>query len=151
MIDDATLAKLEAVEKEATPRPWAYDGQHNEITTPTTDADQYWLIVSECRSAPDQTAEQDRFGHQYDANYDLIVRGRNAMPDLLATIRALKAALEQIVSLHLDRHDYPEYDITLSTEVPRKEWGQGVADGRREAAEIAQAALRGEEVPDASA
>jgi len=96
MIDDATLAKLEEVEKKATDGPWDYDGQHNEIIAPTTDAEQYWLIVSECRSAPDQTAERDRWGHHYDANYDLIVRSRNAMPDLLETIRVLRAALENV-------------------------------------------------------
>jgi len=139
LIDDATLAKLEEVEKKATDGPWDYDGQHNEIITPTTDAEQYWLIVSECRSAPDQTAERDQFGHHYDANFGLIAQARNALPDLLATIRALKAALETMLA-HWDKV-YPD---TAFIGGPQADSGTKAVVRLRK---VMRAVLRGEEAP----
>lgn len=75
--------------RQATPGPWEYDGMHNEIVTPAADSGQYWLIVSECRSAPDQTAEQDQFGHMFDANFALIAAMRQGYPLVLRILQMI--------------------------------------------------------------
>ena len=93
---------LEAIRKReqaATPGPWVYDGMHYEIQTPQSE-DQYWLIVSECRSAPDQKYQCDKFGHQFDANYEFIAYAR-------ADISALLARVES------DAKDIKDYEATL--------------------------------------
>ncbi len=89
------LADIKARLAAATPGPWRYDGMHNEIARPTAEAEErYWLIVSECRSAPDQTRHPtDQFGHAFDANFDLIAHMREDMALLVA---ALEAALHQV-------------------------------------------------------
>lgn len=75
------IAKDRAMCEAATKGPWQYDGQHNEIVTPY--GDKYWLIVSECRSAPDQDYPHDQFGHHYDANFAFIAGARDALPHYL--------------------------------------------------------------------
>jgi len=72
----------------ATKGPWRYDGMHNEIHS---DGD-YFLIVSECRSAPDQQYRQDEFRHQYDANFALIAAMREGYPAVLEELQGLRAS-----------------------------------------------------------
>lgn len=98
----AKLEELKALCNTATRSPWRYDGMHNEITAPY-DKEKYYLILSECRSAPDQEFwTKDEFGHKYDANFDLIAKGRNVLP------AALEAA-EVLVSLVAEhRNDCPK-------------------------------------------
>jgi hypothetical protein len=74
----------------ATPGPWKYDGMHNEIQTPRGET--YWLIVSECRSAPDQEHPDDP---QYDANFDFIAMAREALPFWIARAEKMEKALER--------------------------------------------------------
>lgn len=82
----------------ATKGEWEYDGRHNEITTPH--GDQYWLIISECRSAPDQEF-RDSFGHGFDANFALIAAAHNALPALLDQLDAVEA---EIADLNAERN-----------------------------------------------
>jgi len=77
----------------ATPGPWEYDGMHNEIQTPRGET--YWLIVSECRSAPDQGYPDDYSDvPQYDANFDFIAMAREALPYWIERAERLERALE---------------------------------------------------------
>ncbi len=80
---DKIKARLEA----ATAGPWTYDGMHNEICTPN-DIGGYWLIVSECRSSPDQVIRQNERGDYFDANFDLIAHMREDMVLLVAAVEA---------------------------------------------------------------
>lgn len=82
---DARLDEIEKFADAATAGPWSYDGQHNEITTPRDE--RYWLIVSECRSAPDQTIKRDEFGHGFDNNFAFIAAARTDVPALVAEVR----------------------------------------------------------------
>jgi len=75
----------------ATPGPWEYDGMHNEIVSPR--GNKYWLIVSECRSAPDQEYVEDGFGHHYDANFAFIAEARSALPYWLERVKELEETL----------------------------------------------------------
>jgi hypothetical protein len=75
------IDEMRVLLKKITPGPWRYDGMHNEITTPRGEF--YWLIVSECRPAPDQAYHEDEFGHQYDANFDFIARAPDGVRALL--------------------------------------------------------------------
>ncbi len=76
----------------ATPGPWEYDGMHNEIQTPRGET--YWLIVSECRSAPDQGYPDDYSDvPQYDANFDFIAMAREALPYWIKRAEKLERAL----------------------------------------------------------
>ena len=59
-------------------------------------------------------------------------------------IKELKAALERLTKLASESLPVAQGGVSA-----RLDWELGVDAGRREAAEIAQAALRGEEVPDA--
>lgn len=80
--------------KRATPGPWHYDGMHNEIQTPRGET--YWLIVSECRSAPDQGYPDDYSDvPQYDANFDFIAMAREALPYWIKRAIRMELALEQ--------------------------------------------------------
>lgn len=81
-------AELEKLHRAATAGPWEYDGMHNEICAPQGEA--YWLIVSETRSAPDQEHVQDKFGHQFDANFDLISKVRNMLPEIIKELRTAR-------------------------------------------------------------
>lgn len=74
--------------EKATPGPWTYDGHHNEIHT----LDEYWLILSECRSAPDQNYSSDNFGHKYDANFAFIAEARTALPYYIQRAERLEKA-----------------------------------------------------------
>ena len=85
---DEIRARLEA----ATPGPWRYDGMHNEITTPES-VDGYWLIVSECRSSPDQVLRQDAERNCFDANFDLIAHMREDMAALLEVVELTGGSL----------------------------------------------------------
>ena len=88
------MSKLDKIKERleaATAGPWTYDGMHNEICTPN-DIGGYWLIVSECRSSPDQVIRQNERGDFFDANFDLIAHMREDMALLVA---ALEAALHQ--------------------------------------------------------
>lgn len=87
MSEKRDLRKDLEICKKATPGPWEYDGMHQEITTPHGDS--YWLILSECRSAPDQLYKRDRFGHEYDANFAFIAAAREGWPH--AINRAIKS------------------------------------------------------------
>jgi hypothetical protein len=89
-----TAAKLKELEAKATKGPWEYDGMHNEITTPRGDS--YWLLVSECRNAPDQACQLDDFGHGDDKNFELIAKSRNALPAFLALPALLAEALDAL-------------------------------------------------------
>jgi len=89
--------------QKATPEPWEYDGMHNEIVTPRED--NYWLIISECRSAPDQEYQCDKFGHQYDANFAFIAEARQALPYWLQRVRELEEENERITRAN---HKYRE-------------------------------------------
>lgn len=95
-ITDAELAELRRLHAAATPGTWDYDGMHNEITTPGGDL--YWLIVSECRSAPDQ-AQKEQFGHGFDANFASIAALHNAFPALLARLEAAEREREELASV----------------------------------------------------
>lgn len=76
----------------ATPGPWEYDGMHNEIQTPRGET--YWLIVSECRSAPDQGYPDDYSDvPQYDANFDFIAMAREALPYWIKRAEKMEKAL----------------------------------------------------------
>lgn len=88
------LTEIEALCQAATPGPWEYDGQHNEITTPSKDSP-YWLVLSESRSAPDQEFPVDDFGHHFDANFAFIAAARTAIPRLIAEVRRLRAENER--------------------------------------------------------
>jgi hypothetical protein len=88
----------------ATAGPWEYDGMHNEITTPRGDA--YWLIISECRSAPDQEYTRLRDGHQFDANFALIAAARTDLPDALDDLEAWRALAERAAE-HIRNCDLP--------------------------------------------
>ena len=99
------LAAVEARARAATPGPWSYDGQHDEITAPR--GEEYWVVASEWRNTPN-AAPSDQFGHQYSADFDFIAHAREDVPGLLAAIReaqeriaALEAALRDVV------HDRP--------------------------------------------
>lgn len=84
------MSKLDKIKNRleaATPGPWTYDGMHNEICTPN-DIGGYWLIVSECRSSPDQVIRQNERGDYFDANFDLIANMREDMALLLAVVEA---------------------------------------------------------------
>ena len=91
MLSEKELTELERLNTKRTPGEWHYDGQHNEITTPR--GGDYWLIVSECRSAPDQWYPIDEFGHSYDANFAFIAACSRDVPKMLETIEALRKAL----------------------------------------------------------
>jgi len=90
MSDMERLAAIRARCEAATPGPWGYDGQHDEITADSPDAEDYWLIVSQCRTAPD-TAPRDAFGHQYSADFAFIAHAREDVPYLLAEIERLRS------------------------------------------------------------
>lgn len=92
---DEQLSEIKARCDAATPEPWAYDGMHDEITTPNRDGD-YWLIFSECRTAPND-APMDNFGHQFSPDFDFIAHARADVPALLAEIARLREALEFVV------------------------------------------------------
>ncbi len=95
------LAEIERLDKSRTEGEWRYDGQHNEITSPRSE--DYWLIVSECRSAPDQQYECDEFGHQYDANFAFVAACSTAVPALLATIKRLRVVIARVYD-HLEHY-----------------------------------------------
>jgi len=78
------LAEIERRLAAITPPPWEYDGQHYEITTPQGES--YWLILSECRGAPDQEFRCDEFGHRFDANFDFIAHAPEDMARLIKAI-----------------------------------------------------------------
>lgn len=82
-------ADLEIISK-ATPGPWRYDGMHQEIQTPHEK--DFWLIVSECRTTPDQEYQCDQFGHHYDNNFAFIAQAREGWPHAIE--RAIKAETE---------------------------------------------------------
>lgn len=84
------LAQIRQRCEAATPGPWGYDGQHDEITADSPDAKDYWLIVSQCRTAPN-TAPRDGFGHQYSPDFAFIAAARDDVPYLLAEIERLTA------------------------------------------------------------
>ena len=88
-LTDADLQAIRARADAATHGPWAYDGQHYEITTPFGDS--YWLIASECRATPEQEVKPDQFGHEYNADYAFIAHARQDVPALLDEIAALQA------------------------------------------------------------
>lgn len=90
-------ADLELCQK-ATPGPWEYDGMHNEIHTPQ--GEEYFLIISECRAAPDQEFICDSFGHHYDNNFAFIAAAREGWPEAIE--RAIKAE-EEVVKLQAER------------------------------------------------
>lgn len=77
----------------ATPGPWEYDGMHNEIQTPRGET--YWLIVSECRSAPDQGYPDDP---QYDANFDFIAMAREALPYWIERAVAAEKKIAELIA-----------------------------------------------------
>ena len=77
----------------ATPGPWEYDGMHSEILTPGRD--DYWLIISQCRSAPDQEYPTDQFGHKYDANFAFIALAREALPYWIKRAQELEKKLKE--------------------------------------------------------
>lgn len=83
------LSEIAARCAAATPGPWAYDGAHDEITTPYSETG-YWLICSECRTAPNE-APVDIFGHQFSPDFDFIAHARTDVSALLAEIAKLKA------------------------------------------------------------
>ncbi len=93
MLSDEQASAIRARVEKATPGPWEYDGMHSEIVTPR--GAEYWLIVSECRSAPDQSYECDEFGHQFDANLDFIAHAREDIPALLADRDELRRQLAE--------------------------------------------------------
>jgi len=86
------VEKYEAMAEAATVGPWGYDGQHDEITSDNPNAPDYWLIVSQCRTAPDE-APVDEFGHQYSPDLALMAAARTAVPELCAYIRELEGML----------------------------------------------------------
>ena len=86
-----SMSKLDKIKERleaATAGPWTYDGMHNEICTPN-DIGGYWLIVSECRSSPDQVARQNELGNYFDANFDLIAHMREDMALLVAVVATM--------------------------------------------------------------
>lgn len=88
MIPDRAFDALKALCDAATPGPWHYDGMHPEITTPQGET--YWLILSECRMAPDQkNAPVDQFGHYADPNFRFIAQARTALPALIEFAEAM--------------------------------------------------------------
>jgi hypothetical protein len=93
MVTNDELKEWRRLEAAASPGPWEYDGQHYEITTPK--GEWYWLIMSECRSAPDQTCQADEYGHKYDGNFAFIAAARTAVPVLLAELARLQAELDK--------------------------------------------------------
>ncbi len=84
------LQAIEARAAAATPGPWRYDGMHPEITTPQ--GENYWLIISECRSTPDQELP-DQFDHWNDKNYHFIAHARTDIPALVAEVKRLQKEL----------------------------------------------------------
>jgi hypothetical protein len=84
------IEDIEARLAAATPGPWHYDGMHDEITTEV--AGNYWLIMSECRSAPNE-APRDEFGHQFSPDFELIANAPADLRWLLDRERALRDAL----------------------------------------------------------
>lgn len=84
------LAQIRQRCEAATPGPWGYDGQHDEITADSPDAKDYWLIVSQCRTAPN-TAPRDGFGHQYSPDFAFIAAAREDVPYLLGEIERLRS------------------------------------------------------------
>jgi hypothetical protein len=106
----------------ATPGPWKYDGMHNEIQTPRGET--YWLIVSECRSAPDQGYPDDP---QYDANFDFIAMAREALPHWIERAVAAEKEIAELMA------DLQERDQALHVESE----ALGYADDRSERMEWA--------------
>jgi hypothetical protein len=106
----------------ATPGPWEYDGMHNEIQTPRGET--YWLIVSECRSAPDQGYPDDP---QYDANFDFIAMARGALPYWINRAVAAEKEIAELMA------DLQERDQALHVESE----ALGYADDRSERMEQA--------------
>lgn len=102
MSDMERLAAIRARCEAATLGPWGYDGQHDEITADSPDAEDYWLIVSQCRTAPD-AAPRDAFGHQYSADFAFIAHAREDVPYLLAEIDRLRSELEAAKATSTDR------------------------------------------------
>lgn len=94
-LDDKAIAEGLELAAKATPGPWRYDGCHPEIHTPYHGPDgTYWLIISECREAPDQEHQCDQFGHAWDANYAFIAHARTFYPLALERIRELEEQLK---------------------------------------------------------
>jgi len=93
----------------ATPGPWEYDGMHNEIQTPRGET--CWLIVSECRSAPDQGYPDDYSDvPQYDANFDFIAMAREALPYWIERAVAAEKKIAELIA------DLYERDLALQVE-----------------------------------
>lgn len=113
ILNDGQLAELERLHAAATPPPWEYDGMHNEICTPK-DKDEYWLIISECRSAPDQELKDD-LGHGIDANFASIAALHNHFPALLRRMREAERerdeAEQEVEELKTNADEY-EKDCT---------------------------------------
>lgn len=103
LIDE--VEKLRGLEQQATGGQWGYDGMHNEIHYEGPNHDEpYFLIISECRSSPDQTIDDDQFGHHFDHNFAFIAKMRNLAPAMLevlgcheeydsAVLKAMKSVL----------------------------------------------------------
>lgn len=104
-----TLDDLILLEKSATQAPWEYDGMHNEIQTPHED--KYWLIVSECRTAPDQEYDEDQFGHHYDANFALIAALRNAAPALLRLANTVRSVVNETNEYEAKQKEWDDRDF----------------------------------------
>ena len=103
----------------ATPGPWEYDGMHNEIQK--YDMPGFWLIISECRSAPDQEYQQDQFKHMYDANFDFIAHARTDVPALCDEVERLQAQLAAALAILAALHETCAYACDVDGEWERYE------------------------------
>ena len=95
------LARLEAMEKAATPRPWHVHGEHVHAAYDNSEGRLQHHAV-----AVTHDLNAGRYGNEGTkaTNAALILAARNALPDLIAEIRRLRAAMDR---LPRDTHGEP--------------------------------------------
>ena len=92
-----TIAELKRRLAEATPRPWYRTGPLDEEETGVAGGVRMGLL-----SEPDgdEAKQTDLIDDPKESDYDLIAAAVNALPDLLADIELLRAALQAISQKH---------------------------------------------------
>lgn len=95
-MNEVELTAIKERAEAATPAPWEYDGQHDEITAPYAGPERpYWLICSECRATPHDDLPADEFGHQYNPDFEFIAAARTDVPALVSECWKLRETLGQ--------------------------------------------------------
>ena len=89
------LARLEAMEKAATPRPWHVHGEHVHAAYDNSEGRLQHHAV-----AVTHDLNAGRYGNEGTkaTNAALILAARNALPDLIAEIRRLRASVNEAIT-----------------------------------------------------